>query len=657
MSNHNFSRRDFLKGAAASAVGIAAMGIISGCGSTTTAESTATPTAVPEVTEVPVVSAVGDRVAGYSGPGDWLGAAPAITPDETVDCDIVIVGMGHSSVHAALTATQAGCSNVVVLEKQNADIFDWYGEDIAAYNSQISLEHGFAEYDLGQICDEYVKRAGGRCNPDIIRQFVQNSGPMMDNLMEVVAEVCADKATYAALDGIAGTVLETNVNALEEIMFTYDNTPDGQFFIQSHMDADKILAGVDPYEAENLTNYPIITGTRTWAATHCFAGLYNEEPIMGVAANSTIRYIQSAMLAKAASLGAQIKFDASAQALVQDADGKVTGVIASVGGKAVQYNTSKGVIIAGGGYAANAEMCWALLNEYMEENERLGGVKEDFFSFMGGRDGSSIKMACWAGGFLDPAPRGTMVLGGGVSSPWGSNSGLWLNAKGKRFCNEGNAQGSTRASWLQQSGIAVMLVDKNWVLSCCNSGMEHGGPDFGRPQFWTDMYETMETEPDENGQITVRTGTIMERGDATMYKADTLEELLALCGYDDATIETAIASIERYNEFCHNGSDLDYGKGTQALIPVEEAPFYATVGSLGMGGRAPGPSMVTMSGMLTDESFNVLTGTGENIPGLYACGNALGGRYGLGYQCPSAGNSIGMAVTHGYCVGKIVAGL
>ena len=70
---------------------------------------------------------------------------------------------------------------------------------------------------------------------------------------------------------------------------------------------------------------------------------------------------------------------------MQDADGSVTGVIAKQGDKYVQYNASKGVILAGGDYAGNKDMCWALLTEYMEENERLGGDKESFFSFMGGR--------------------------------------------------------------------------------------------------------------------------------------------------------------------------------------------------------------------------------------------------------------------------------
>ena len=193
-----------------------------------------------ESVQIPVADPNSDsgaaRVKGYSGPGDWLGEAPALTPDETQDVELVIVGMGHAGTQAVLTAMQSGAKNVVVLEKQGADIFDWYGEDIGAYNTKLAKEHGIKEYDLGEIVNEYVLRAGGRCNPAIIRSFVHNSGPMVDNMLDVAKEVLADKERYASLDGIKGTVLENNVKTLEEIMLVYDNTPNGQLFIQTQMD-------------------------------------------------------------------------------------------------------------------------------------------------------------------------------------------------------------------------------------------------------------------------------------------------------------------------------------------------------------------------------------------------------------------------------------
>ena len=65
--------------------------------------------------------------------------------------------------------------------------------------------------------------------------------------------------------------------------------------------------------------------------------------------------------------------------------------------------------------------------------------------------------------------------------------------------------------------------------------------------------------------------------------------------------------------------------------------------------------MVTLSGVMTDKDLCVVDIDGAPIPGLYAAGNDLGGRYGTGYCTPAAGNSIGMAVTNGRVAGQSAA--
>ena len=65
-----------------------------------------------------------------------------------------------------------------------------------------------------------------------------------------------------------------------------------------------------------------------------------------------------------------------------------------------------------------------------------------------------------------------------------------------------------------------------------------------------------------------------------------------------------------------------------------------------------------LNGLSTDGDMNVLkVDHNTPIPGLYAAGNTCGERYGNGYVGTSAGNSIGMAVTHGRVCSKYVAGL
>ena len=67
--------------------------------------------------------------------------------------------------------------------------------------------------------------------------------------------------------------------------------------------------------------------------------------------------------------------------------------------------------------------------------------------------------------------------------------------------------------------------------------------------------------------------------------------------------------------------------------------------------------MASLAGLVTDNKLRVLNKEGEPIKGLFVCGNTLGGRYGLGYTTPFAGNSIGMALTHGWLAGKFAASL
>jgi predicted flavoprotein YhiN len=61
---------------------------------------------------------------------------------------------------------------------------------------------------------------------------------------------------------------------------------------------------------------------------------------------------------------------------------------------------------------------------------------------------------------------------------------------------------------------------------------------------------------------------------------------------------------------------------------------------------------------MTDDHQNVLASDMSTpIKGLYVCGNTLGGRYGIGYTTPCAGNSIGWAMASGWAAGHYVAAL
>ena len=180
-----------LAGTLTSCTLVASVGAIQECVADCIAQATGTEVEKPETTEVT------GRVPGYCGPGDWLGEAPA-DPDKYEDAgtyDVVIVGGGHAGVGAAFGAVDEGAT-VAVIEKQpwgnfvdldgtGTNMGGWYGEDIGHVNSKLLIERGYGPYDTGAITSEFCKRAAGRVNPEIIKNFVQYSGQMFDRYEEI----------------------------------------------------------------------------------------------------------------------------------------------------------------------------------------------------------------------------------------------------------------------------------------------------------------------------------------------------------------------------------------------------------------------------------------------------------------------------------------
>ena len=140
------------------------------------------------------------RPTYYMCDEDWLGSAPEIADadiKETKSFDVVVVGGGHAGTQAALAAAQEG-AKVAVIEKHNDGEIVYRGDDICSYNSKMLEAWGFGPYDLDEIVNEYVRRANGRCNTEVIRSFVYNSGEMMDNLASLIPTRRTCSTTRAA---------------------------------------------------------------------------------------------------------------------------------------------------------------------------------------------------------------------------------------------------------------------------------------------------------------------------------------------------------------------------------------------------------------------------------------------------------------------------
>lgn len=617
-------RRSFLMGSAVAAGGAALAGF---AGHNQTFADEAAPA------EAEVEAPASGTIAGTICSSDWLGEMPVISDDqvsETVDVDIVILGAGHAGCQAALSASQAGAT-VAVVEAQPEEEYWCYGDDICAYNSQWVTDQGFGGYDLGEITAEYCRRGLGRVNPAILKMFVENSGEMFDNMVSIIPD------TSDMLD-----------------------RENGRCIIQI------------AYGKDSAADYPIEqSGYKAWATTVQTIQTVNPTEVIPGRRITRLTEWETYARREAENNGAVFFFGTTAEALAMGGDAVVGAYAKKADDTYIKLNAAKGVLLATGDFSSNPAMVWNLLTDISEWAARIGVQEGELAG--GGRDGMGIKLGCWAGGAIEPHPRPSMNMSSGTPGPWGTSPFLVLNAKGKRFMNESMAQLGGAAALRQPLGIYATITDANYMLGVQGAGLDHGAPNWGFPQGIEAMQEAMAAiVPGPEGgsvpgigiagvnEINTHNPNAEPNGSerkmgSTVYAAETLEELLGYLGYEGDALQTALDEIAHYNELCYAGADTDFDKQPDLMIPIETPPFYGAA-SENTGRTSTG--LVTLAGLLTDENLNVMKADrSEPIKGLYAAGNCLGQRYGMAYATPSAGNSMGMAMTHGYMAGKIMAAL
>jgi hypothetical protein len=637
----SISRRDFVKSAAATMAAVAGSSVLGGC-APKTAATDAAPAAAPAGGAAPAAASVAGSVPGYSGEIDWLGKAPVIADADitkTVDVDVLVLGGGHAGVMAALSASEAGAKVAVIEKKDEAgfstDYWHRVGEDIGHVNSQWLIKQGYGPYDTGEVVTEFVKRSGGRVNPEIIRLYVENSGAMFDHMVEIY-ESYAD--------------LRKERFSKVEFEYTGDNPGKVTYDLSDMLSKDNVFVQC---QKDPNTKYPIdLNGYKTWPCNAMFQGPALHKPVNPFV--SALRYFELFMDQKAKDLGAEWYYEHTAVVLTQDSAGAVTGaIVKDKDGKYIKFNAAKGTLVSCGDFSSNADMCWSLLTDIREWNERAGDTSGTLKGMY--QDGSGHKLCCWAGGMIEASPRGAMGGGASASGPWGSTPMLQLNAKAERFANEAATPWISHAGLRQPKGLLTVVTDSKYMESITVAGLDHGGPNFGRGTVWTDDFDADMAQVLAAGKdgYPVRGITVAERNPQTVYGANTLEELAGYLGYTGDLAKTFIASIAHYNELCKAGDDTDFGKDAKALIPIDTAPFYGCKGE-NTGKMSIG--LVTLTGMVTDNKLNVIGKDGNPIKGLYTAGNCLGGRYGMAYVTPYAGNSVGMALTHGWLAGKFMTG-
>lgn len=521
-------------------------------------------------------------------------AIPESSLKSTITTSVVIVGAGLSGLCAARAASEAGVKDILVIEK---------GESFQCRSNQFAVVGGAAQerlrisIDKNALVGELMRASGYRANQRILKQWADHSGEAFNWFLEP----CRD----AGLE-------------LEDESAVYDG----------NSLSVRQLHWPHPEKSKTENNYLPIFDTD--AVT-----LPDMKPYLEKTYDICIER------------GVQFKFSSWVRQLIRTDDSSaVTGVVfEDLTGAYHKVSAGKAVLLATGDYGSNAEM----RSYYTPWATRFTSA----FPNVDAKDeptntGDGQRMGMWIGAKMEAGPHASMVVNTG--GPLGVDAFLLVDANGKRFTNEdvGGQAIQNQLSRLPQK-TAWQIFDAKWAdqIGSMDAGFanvnwyKENAHDVPNGRYIKNAFIANESSEDGN---TPGFASFFEE-DADGVQADSIEDLAKLM---DVNAKTLTETIERYNQLAEAGNDDDFGKRADRLFPISEPPFYAykftdTV------------LLASFGGLATNTDFQVLDTNDNAIEGLYAVGNAQGGRILVDYPTAAPGISHGMALTHGMLAGWVLA--
>ena len=551
-----------------------------------------------------------------------------------LEFDVVVLGSGAGGLAAATVAAHEGAS-VLLVEKEPL-----FGGSTAISGGVVWIPDNPEMAKLGLPDSKAAARRylaqvlGNHMREDLVDAFLDN-GPDMVRYMHqhtalrlVPREVAPDY--YTALEGAAhgGRSMDPQV---------YDGRRLGRWFrkLRAPLPSFLVLGGmVGRKEIDHLLG-TFRSLANFGLSVRLIGSFLRDRMTHGRGTRLLAGNALAAQLLKSAvDAGVTLWSEATVTELVRE-DGRVRAVKLRKGGQALTVSARRGVVLAGGGAAANSATMRALLAT-PEQHFTMApsGSRGDLHALAGQlgarvdnqgvdpanytpvsvlRDARGREEARFPHLFLDRAKPGLIAV----------------KSDGRRFVDEaGSYHQFVQGMLAVPAGGAVPA----WLV-CDAAFLRRYGMGLVRPGI--PLYRRYL----KSGYL--RCGkTVAALAEAIGVPAAGLEE-----------------EVRRHNIFARDGVDPDFGKGgniydrhqgdlthqpNPCLGPIATAPYYAVA-------VYPGDIGATR-GLITDASARVLDGQGAPIPGLYACGNDMNSVMAGTY--PGAGITLGPALTFGYIIGR-----
>lgn len=550
------------------------------------------------------VHTAGGDTAASSSDEDWLGTEPEIDESKvakTVDVDVAVVGCGVAGVAACRSVAEDG-GLVAAFEK--ADGPQCRSGEYAVINGMVQAKWGrdtWTREQIDDIIDSHMVESTYRCKRSIMSKWAHNIGDAFDWWVEANPDLYYAETTRSAIPD------ESADNFIIPIFYP----------LPEHYD----------WKQERFPCYPTSVE-------------FKPDQHVTVEAN----------MQKAIDTGnVQTFYGCFVEKLIMD-NGRCVGLYArdAATGEYIKCNAAKGVILSTGDYSQNTKMLKHFCPEVIENNIQCLFTNVDVEGNFTNQ-GDGIQLGMWAGAQVQQS-HAPMIhhMGGGADlagvGVMGNAGFLNLDLNGKRFMNEDlPGQQLENQIELQKNRESWQIFDSNWPEQLPYMPAAHGGA------CYYEDYASEDEGPKNNTTYrNYKSPYQLEAAvaDGRAVKADTLEELVAKIYPDDtAAQQTALDSIQRYNELAKAGYDEDFHKPASRMWAVENGPFYADKFTTAL-------LLVCIGGLESDEDCHTFDADRNVIPGLYVAGNIQGNRFATEYPIGLKGVSHSMAMYYGYVAGK-----